>query len=196
MPRELLEKGALVNEDARKLEELFGKDEDFVLNAVQLITKVKAGTLVPEAVCRLLRGDCRFSLLLHEGTERSFYGVLICFASDGVRHPGVDCHGRTPLILAAMWGDRQAMEILLNISPQSPIRDLQEGNAAYSTFINIPESLEFKTTLHLAAEKGFTEILQILLSRGADVRAMAESGATTIHHAAENDHLEVVTLLI
>ena len=52
------------------------------------------------------------------------------------------------------------------------------------------------TALHLAANKGYYEIVQALINRGALVDARDEQGATPLHLAANNGYLIVVQELI
>jgi ankyrin repeat protein len=53
------------------------------------------------------------------------------------------------------------------------------------------------TPLHRAANKGHTEIMQLLIANGADVNAKHDAFETTpLHDAARNGHKEVAELLI
>ncbi|XP_063794422.1 BCL-6 corepressor-like protein 1 isoform X2 [Pseudophryne corroboree] len=52
------------------------------------------------------------------------------------------------------------------------------------------------TALHEACARGWTEILQILLDRGANVNCSAQDGTRPIHDAVVNDNLETVWLLL
>ncbi len=50
--------------------------------------------------------------------------------------------------------------------------------------------------LHLAAECGHREIVELLLDRGADINARANYNRTALHLAAERGHREIVELLL
>jgi ankyrin repeat protein len=56
------------------------------------------------------------------------------------------------------------------------------------------------TPLHMAAEEGHREIVDLLIAKGADINATAGAGAgvgwTPLHEAAEEGHKKVVGLLI
>ncbi len=53
-----------------------------------------------------------------------------------------------------------------------------------------------KTALHHAAQSGRTGIVELLLSKGADVRARDFYGETPLHYAVDSGNLEVVRLLV
>ena len=53
-----------------------------------------------------------------------------------------------------------------------------------------------KTALHHAAQSGRTGIIELLLSKGADVRARDFYGETPLHYAVDSGNLEAVKLLV
>ena len=66
-----------------------------------------------------------------------------------------------------------------------------------TTLINPPGQHGSTTPLHEAARNGHTEIVQALISAGADVHALDENGKTPLHEAVlGNGHSEIVQLLI
>lgn len=104
--------------------------------------------------------------------------------------------GMTPLIVAVISGNKKAVEILLDMSPLKSTGDFKAINEAKYGFIDIPEKALSRTALHLAAERGSTEIARLLLIGGANVRAMDIFGGSPIHIAAEEHNLEIVQLLV
>jgi ankyrin repeat protein len=52
------------------------------------------------------------------------------------------------------------------------------------------------TPLHLAAQKGFKEVAELLLAYKALINAKSKRGDTPLHWAAGNGHKEIVTLLL
>ena len=53
-----------------------------------------------------------------------------------------------------------------------------------------------RTALHLAASEGCTELVELLLGRGATPRARATQDWTPLHFAAREGHTEVCRLLV
>ena len=53
-----------------------------------------------------------------------------------------------------------------------------------------------KTALHHASQSGRTGIVELLLSKGADVRARDWYGETPLHYAVDGGNFEVVKLLV
>jgi succinate dehydrogenase flavin-adding protein (antitoxin of CptAB toxin-antitoxin module) len=65
------------------------------------------------------------------------------------------------------------------------------GHRKYSQ--EVPKQM---TGLHLAVHFGVEGIVQLLLDRGADVKAATEDGRTPLHWASARGHLEVALLLL
>lgn len=53
-----------------------------------------------------------------------------------------------------------------------------------------------QTPLHLAAEKGQKEIVEMLLEKGADVNATDKEGRTPLHDAVFYRHYEIAKILL
>jgi 26S proteasome non-ATPase regulatory subunit 10 len=56
--------------------------------------------------------------------------------------------------------------------------------------------LQHCTPLICAAEKGFVEVLRLLLRHKCDVNRMSHSAATALHFAAQHGDVEVCNLLL
>ena len=62
--------------------------------------------------------------------------------------------------------------------------------------VDINETMGGFTSLHIAAENGYLELVNFLLKNGANVNTRNDKKGTPLHPAALNGHLEVVTALI
>ncbi|MFH1117942.1 MAG: ankyrin repeat domain-containing protein, partial [Pseudomonadota bacterium] len=85
--------------------------------------------------------------------------------------------GLTPLMLAAWGGHARVVEL-----------HLRRG-------AHLQASADGRTALHLAAERGLSHVVRLLLDKGADVHWQTHSGRTALIEAAERGHLKIVTLL-
>ncbi|WP_157956387.1 ankyrin repeat domain-containing protein [Wolbachia endosymbiont of Folsomia candida] len=108
-----------------------------------------------------------------------------------------DNDGKTPLDLASNHED---ITSLLN-SIHQLFDAVEQGNLdeviqcidkADINFANY----EGMQPLHLAVQKGYLEIVETLLKRGAKVNAKTREKATLFHIAVQNDHLEVIKALL
>jgi len=86
--------------------------------------------------------------------------------------------GETPLGLAAGYDDLQTIELLLEAGA--------DPNYKKTTTVPIIE----------AAGGGHIEVVQLLLSRGANIEMADEDGETAMHAAAASNHLPVLELLL
>lgn len=89
--------------------------------------------------------------------------------------------GWTPLHLVAYFGHRQVAEVLLASGANVHAR-------SRNTLVNMP--------LHAAVAGKREDLVEILVSQGADVNAVQEGGWTPLHEAADRGHLELVQILI
>ena len=89
--------------------------------------------------------------------------------------------GFQPLGLAAFFGQRQAVELLL----------------ARGGEVNTHARHQFHVAaLHAALAGPDHEIARLLVAAGADVNARQQGGVTPLHEAAQNGELELIRLLI
>jgi ankyrin repeat protein len=132
-----------------------------------------------------------------------------------------DKHGRTVLMSAALNGQNKILELLLQSGASVNALD-DDGRTVLlilaadttrckwneetirivlATAINVDHVDKLsRTALHWAAVSGKTELARALLDENshqlANVRAVTERGKTALHLAAENNHLEIVSLLL
>jgi ankyrin repeat protein len=93
-----------------------------------------------------------------------------------------DRYGKTPLMVAAAFGNVAAATALLDLGAATSTRDEQMG----------------ATALHYAARAGHVAMAtaHLLLARGADADARTIDGATALHLAAFYNHTAMVSLLV
>jgi uncharacterized protein len=90
--------------------------------------------------------------------------------------------GWTPLHLAAFFGHRGAVEVLLDRGADIRVRSRNEMT---------------NTPLHAAlAGQGVAAVVEVLLARGAEVNARAATGVTPLHLAASRGTLELAEALL
>ncbi|KAJ8667125.1 hypothetical protein QAD02_008787 [Eretmocerus hayati] len=61
---------------------------------------------------------------------------------------------------------------------------------------DLPFDESGKTVLHCASWKGFLKIVKILIEFNANVNAQTTNGFTALHYAIQNDHKEIVEILL
>ncbi|CAF0828748.1 unnamed protein product [Rotaria sp. Silwood1] len=88
--------------------------------------------------------------------------------------------GASPLYFAASYRHTRIVELLL--SKYKAIVDL-------STF-------DGSTPLHVSCERGFTDVVQLLINSQANINAKMNDGTTAIMLACQNGHLSLVQMLI
>ena len=81
---------------------------------------------------------------------------------------------------AAANGNEQLVSQLLTVNKS--LLDSRDGNEM--------------TPLHVAAREGKAEVVNLLLSKGADINAQYKNGGTALHLAALNGHREVIKALL
>ena len=125
----------------------------------------------------------------------------------------LDHRGKTPLHIAAENGHKDIVEILLKNNANTNAKDFtglspvhyaiknnhidvakimleQEAN------VDINETMGGYTSLHIAAEIGYLELVNFLVKNEANVNARNDKEGIPLHTAALNGHLEVVQALI
>ncbi|CAM4757713.1 unnamed protein product [Rotaria magnacalcarata] len=88
--------------------------------------------------------------------------------------------GASPLYFAASFNHTRIVELLLK---------------QYKAIVDLP-TFDGSTSLHVSCERGFTDIVQLLIDAQANVNARMNDGSTPIMLACQNGHLSVVQMLI
>lgn len=174
---------AVTEGDAAKARELLKKKPS--------LAKMKGRDGVSALLQAVYRGHSEvINLLLATGMELDIYEAAATGRSKRVRallkgNPALAnafaSDGFTPLGLAAFFGHREAVEVLLDGGAQV---NLSSRNALKA----VP--------LRSAAVAGRLDIARLLIARGADVNARGEGGYTPLHEVAGGGRIEFARLLL
>ena len=123
--------------------------------------------------------------------------------------------GFTPLHLAAQYGHEGSVRLLMNstgvkvdeaseLSGLIPLHLAAQGGHTIVANLLISRSTEtmFKTdkfgrnAMHLAASRGRTEMIKVLIGQGAEINSLDSKQWSSLHYAGKYGYLEVVQLLI
>ena len=118
---------------------------------------------------------------------RDISTVRKIIATSGFPHFHYNDDG-TALHLAAQRDALEIMRLLLSYPEANP-------NVTYHAVNRNPWDL-FRTPLHDAAAKGYTQMVELLLSQGADLGATAGEDFTALHFAARGNHHKTVETLL
>ncbi len=131
---------------------------------------------------RLVADASPDSLTIHEAAAAGVVPRLEqLLASDPATLNAWSPDGFQPLQLAAFFGRRQAVELLL----------------ARGAEVNTHARHEFHVAaLHAALAGPDHEIARLLVAAGADVNSRQQGGGTPLHEAAQNGEVELVRLLL
>ena len=124
-----------------------------------------------------------------------------------------DCKGYTPLLLAVENGHLGIVKLLLAARCDVTLTKQHGWNGLHLATKNndldcvrclldaglSPDSVSWMTRvspINIAAEKGYIEILRLLLDSGASHSIADVTGLMPLHQAAKNNHVECIQLLV
>lgn len=93
----------------------------------------------------------------------------------------IDNRDRVPIVIAALHGHDQTVELLLENGADTEARDSSEGGG---------------TALYYASEFGNTHVVKLLLEHGARASIWDADGCSALHTAAANGFEQIVKLLL
>ena len=135
---------------------------------------------------------------LHLGLEKSHYPIAKILIENGADLNVKDKDGQTPLFWAVQNGYLEIIHLLIekgadpNMGVSWPIKGKSEDK--YGNIYDYTTSFN-STVLHSASTKGYTEIVQLLIEKGADVNSKDMDGKTALFRASEKGFTEIVQLL-
>ena len=116
---------------------------------------------------------------------------------------GVPCDwrapdGSTPLIMAALHGHHSVVELLLAKGSCVNQATVVECAVRRPTLLveEACNSAVYRTPLISAVEGGYLKVVELLLTKGADIHQAQEEGATPLHIAAQHGRLAIAELLV
>ncbi|XP_031973260.1 ankyrin-3-like isoform X1 [Corvus moneduloides] len=118
---------------------------------------------------------------LHAAATRGHLSIVEVLLANKGRAGAKDMDGCTPLHYATMKGNIDIVKILLASEKNKNIDD---------------RNIWRKTALHIAAEYGHGEVINLLLSHGAAINALDSSRDTALHCACRAGHLSAVSALL
>jgi len=152
--------------------------------------------------------------VLHLAAMHSKPQTVRLLIQQGCKVTDKDIEGNTPLHLAAENGNREAVRVLLYHGSKLSDKNNQGFSALHLAVkagkenivqlflqhndINVDQktSTGNRTSLHLSAATGRTDIARALLHAGASIRARASLGWTSLHFSSREGRVEMTDLLL
>ncbi|OPJ77009.1 ankyrin-3-like [Patagioenas fasciata monilis] len=118
---------------------------------------------------------------LHMAAVRGHLSIVEVLLAKKARFGVKDMDGCTPMHYAAIKGNTEIVKILLISGTNKNIED---------------RNIWRKTTLHIAAEYGHSNLINLLLSHGAAINALDNTKDTPLHCACKAGHFNAVKSLV
>ena len=127
--------------------------------------------------------------------------VLDLLVKNGAKIPGFDVKkynkGYTPLHLAAENGSKEVVKLLIKYGANVNAYGAVSVPVTATLHVFAPRVIKIsKTPLHIAVERGYKDIAELLIKHGADVNAKDRYGETPLHYAARVGRRDIAELLI
>ncbi|KAI1053810.1 hypothetical protein LB507_007482 [Fusarium sp. FIESC RH6] len=190
-----------------------GADIEATANGISPLSSAVFGGHIESAEFLLDRGAAVDGLCDENTTETPLYlalsrgnqAVADLLLSRGAAIAALPEHLNSPLYKAAVSGQVDLVQLLLHDNADAA----KDGYAALETAINnlhlkVVETLfkairsdgfVTKTPLHVAAKRGSSPVIKVLLNAGADEMAKDSRGQIALFYAAEHGHDSAVDLL-
>lgn len=150
---------------------------------------------------------------LHYVTREGDIGII----PDLINVHGIDpnaktCFGDTAFLIAARYGNCDAMKILVEHGANPYHINRENENAIHlvtshdlKALVYLLDNFHFdinavdkkgRSAILIAAAKGDTDIIDLLVRRGADVFCVDHDGRNAVHYAAERDRADMIRHLV
>lgn len=127
--------------------------------------------------------DCRDrenSTALLLSCARGHYACAEYLLANGAEPNARRITGASPLYFASLYHHTRIVELLLN---------------KYKAIVDLP-TFDGSTPLHVACERGYDDVVQLLIDAQANINAKMNDGTTAFMLACQNGHLSIVQMLI
>uniref|UniRef100_A0A8C0IAS3 Ankyrin-1 n=1 Tax=Bubo bubo TaxID=30461 RepID=A0A8C0IAS3_BUBBB len=118
---------------------------------------------------------------LHTAAVRGHLSIVKVLLAKKGRFGAKDMDGCTPMHYAAIGGNTEIVKILLTSGKNKNIDD---------------RNIWRKTALHISAEHGHSDLINLLLSHGAAINALDSSKDTPLHCACKAGHFNAANSLV
>ncbi|KAM9239070.1 CARD- and ANK-domain containing inflammasome adapter protein-like [Leptosomus discolor] len=118
---------------------------------------------------------------LHAAAVRGHLSIVKVLLAKKARFGAKDMDGCTPMHYAATKGDTEIAKILLTSGKNNNVDD---------------RNIWRKTALHIAAEYGHSDLINLLLSHGAAINALDSSKDAPLHCACKAGHFNAANALV
>ena len=135
--------------------------------------------------------DLENNTALHIAAEYKHFEILKILLSCCINHKPANRIGRTPLHVAAEFGDKDCLESIINHV------NLRNQRLGIRKKINLDgKDLQGKTPLQLAVENGRNMAVEYLMKAGADVSIHDNDGRNALELAIEKNNKTVIEIII
>jgi len=139
---------------------------------------------------------------LHDAVKNEHIAVVGLLLDRGANIQTFNAHQLTPLHIAASKGSLNIVNLLLDRGAEINAQDISNDSREYTArilgrpFIITDSTERTATPLHSAVVTGRTDVVALLIDRGADINAVGALKYTPLHLAVTGGYEPIVQLLL